>query len=116
MPLCLSAASIGAFSWFDAGSGQAKGRRAVKDLHDRIQKGSYRARPARRTYIPKPDGSKRPLSILCLEDKVVQQAVASRRTGRSALVQAGGVVGLAQMKCKTGLKRVLLDARSKRDA
>ena len=47
----------------------------LKDLHDRVHKGSYRAQPARRTYIPKPDGSKRPLSILCLEDKVVQQAV-----------------------------------------
>ena len=39
-------------------------------LHDRIHKGSYRARPARRTYIPKADG-------MCLEDKVVQQAVAA---------------------------------------
>jgi hypothetical protein len=34
----------------------------LKDLHDRVHKGSYRAQPARRTYIPKPDGSKRPLS------------------------------------------------------
>ena len=48
----------------------------LTDLHDRIHKGSYRARPARRTYIPKADGSQRPLAILCLEDKVVQQAVA----------------------------------------
>ena len=47
----------------------------LKDLHDRVHWGSYRARPAKRTYIPKADGSKRPLSILCLEDKVVQQAV-----------------------------------------
>ncbi|MCP5092664.1 MAG: group II intron reverse transcriptase/maturase [Gammaproteobacteria bacterium] len=47
----------------------------LKDLHDRVHKGSYRARPARRTYIPKPDGTERPLSILCLEDKIVQQAV-----------------------------------------
>jgi group II intron reverse transcriptase/maturase len=47
----------------------------LKDLHNRVHRGSYRARPARRTYIPKADGSKRPLSILCLEDKIVQQAV-----------------------------------------
>ncbi len=49
----------------------------LKDLHDKVHRGSYRARPARRTYIPKADGSKRPLSILCLEDKIVQQAVAT---------------------------------------
>jgi len=49
----------------------------LKDLHDRVHRGSYRARPARRTHIPKADGSKRPLSILCLEDKIVQQAVAT---------------------------------------
>jgi group II intron reverse transcriptase/maturase len=47
----------------------------LKDLHERIHKGSYRARPAKRSYIPKADGSKRPLSIWCLEDKIVQQAV-----------------------------------------
>src|SRR5580698_4492786 len=29
----------------------------LKDLHDRVHRGSYRARPARRTYIPKADGS-----------------------------------------------------------
>src|SRR4029077_252191 len=33
----------------------------LKDLHERVHRGSYRARPARRTYIPKADGSKRPL-------------------------------------------------------
>jgi RNA-directed DNA polymerase len=47
----------------------------LKALHDRIHKGSYRARPAKRTYIPKADGSQRPLSVWCLEDKIVQQAV-----------------------------------------
>jgi len=47
----------------------------LKDLHDRVHKGSYRARPAKRTYIPKADGSQRPLSVWCLEDKIVQQAV-----------------------------------------
>src|ERR1700736_5718924 len=49
----------------------------LEALHDKVHRGSYRARPARRTYIPKADGSKRPLSILCLEDKIVQQVVAT---------------------------------------
>src|SRR5262249_54687199 len=49
----------------------------LTQLHDRIHKGSYRARPARRTYIPKADGTQRPLAVLCLEDKIVQQAVAA---------------------------------------
>jgi group II intron reverse transcriptase/maturase len=48
----------------------------LKDLHERIHKGSYRARPARRTYIPKADGGRRPLGILVLDDKIVQGAVA----------------------------------------
>ena len=49
----------------------------LTDLHDRLHKGSYRTRPGRRTYIPKADGSRRPLAILCVEDKIVQQAVAT---------------------------------------
>ena len=47
----------------------------IADLHDRIHRGAYRARPARRTWIPKADGRQRPLGIPSLEDKLVQQAV-----------------------------------------
>lgn len=47
----------------------------LDDLHDRIHRGAYRARPSRRQYIDKPDGGKRPLGIAALEDKIVQQAV-----------------------------------------
>src|SRR5262249_34885465 len=47
----------------------------LRGLHERIHRGSYRSRPAKRSYIPKADGSKRPLSIWCVEDKIVQQAV-----------------------------------------
>lgn len=50
-------------------------REKLTTLHTRIHQGSYRASPARRTMIPKADGTERPLSILCLEDKIVQQAV-----------------------------------------
>lgn len=47
----------------------------LQDLHRRIHTGAYRAQPSRRKFIPKPDGSQRPLGIAALEDKVVQQAV-----------------------------------------
>ncbi len=44
------------------------------DLHSRVHRGAYRAKPSRRVYIPKPDGRQRPLGIATLEDKLVQQA------------------------------------------
>jgi RNA-directed DNA polymerase len=45
------------------------------DLHNRVHRGAYRARPSRRVYIPKADGQQRPLGVAALEDKIVQQAV-----------------------------------------
>jgi group II intron reverse transcriptase/maturase len=47
----------------------------LADLHGRIHRGTYRAQPSKRAYIPKADGRQRPLGIAALEDKVVQQAV-----------------------------------------
>jgi RNA-directed DNA polymerase len=48
----------------------------LRDLHDRVHSGRYRARPSRRAYIPKADGRLRPLGIAALEDKILQRAVA----------------------------------------
>jgi RNA-directed DNA polymerase len=47
----------------------------LKTLHEELQRGSYRPTPARRIYIPKADGSQRPISIQCVRDKVAQQAL-----------------------------------------
>ncbi len=47
----------------------------LRDLHERVQQGRYRAKPSRRAYIPKADGRLRPLGIATLEDKIVQRAV-----------------------------------------
>lgn len=47
----------------------------IGDLHERIHRGTYRARPSKRSWIPKLDGKLRPLGIAALEDKIVQQAV-----------------------------------------
>src|SRR5437016_4064587 len=45
------------------------------DLHGRVHRGAYQARPSRRVYIEKEDGRKRPLGVAAVEDKTVQQAV-----------------------------------------
>lgn len=45
------------------------------DLHGRIHRGAFRAKPSKRAYIDKTDGRKRPLGIASLEDKIVQQAL-----------------------------------------
>lgn len=47
----------------------------LEDLLGRIKSGRYQAPPVRRTYIPKADGTPRPLGIPTLEDKVAQRAI-----------------------------------------
>ena len=48
----------------------------LADLHERLSSGRYYAPPVRRTYVPKEDGSQRPIGIPTFEDKLVQRAVA----------------------------------------
>jgi RNA-directed DNA polymerase len=47
----------------------------LTQLHGRLHRGTYRARPSKRAYIPKTDGRQRPLGIAALEDKIVQHAI-----------------------------------------
>ena len=49
----------------------------LSDLHRRVHRGVYRAQPVRRVYVRKPDGRQRPLGVVALEDKIVQQAAAT---------------------------------------
>ena len=47
----------------------------LQDLHARVHRGAYRAKPSRRAYIAKADGRARPLGIAAVEDKILQRAV-----------------------------------------
>jgi len=47
----------------------------LADLHARVHRGSYRAKPSRRVFIPKADGRQRPLGVAALEDKILQRAL-----------------------------------------
>ena len=67
-----AAAGVDGVRWAEYEVG-LEGRLA--DLHTRVHRGAYRAKPSRRVYIPKADGRQRPLGIAALEDKIVQQAV-----------------------------------------
>jgi retron-type reverse transcriptase len=49
----------------------------LKSLLDRAKTGdAYRAPPVKRVYLPKGDGTMRPLGIPTFEDKVLQRAIA----------------------------------------
>lgn len=45
----------------------------IEGLTERLKSGKYQAVDIRRVWIPKPDGGRRPLGILVLEDKIVQR-------------------------------------------
>jgi retron-type reverse transcriptase len=62
-----AAPGVDRLTWTDY---EADLERRLEDLHERVQRGAYRALPSRRAYIPKPDGRQRPLAVAALEDKI----------------------------------------------
>src|SRR6266446_2275529 len=69
-----AAPGVDRLTWADY---EADLERNLEDLHERVQRGAYRALPSRRVYIPKPDGGQRPIAIAALQDKIVQRASAA---------------------------------------
>lgn len=67
-----AAAGVDGMTWAEYGEGLEE---RIADLHSRIHRGGYRAKPSLRAWIQKTDGRQRPLGIAVLEDKVVQHAV-----------------------------------------
>lgn len=67
-----SATGIDDVTWEAYGKNLAE---KLYDLHTRLHKGSYRPQASKRIWIEKSDGSKRPIGITALEDKIVQQAL-----------------------------------------
>ena len=67
-----AAPGVDGVTWEDYGQDLEEN---LRDLHARVRRGGYRARPSRRVFIPKPDGRQRPLGVASLEDKILQRAV-----------------------------------------
>jgi RNA-directed DNA polymerase len=57
-----------------AGDYEQKLEENLRGLHDRLRTGRYSATPVERVWRDKEDGSKRPIGMPVLEDKIVQRA------------------------------------------
>jgi RNA-directed DNA polymerase len=59
--------------WYDY---EVKLEENIRSLEQRLKTKKFRPLPARRVYIPKDDGNKRPLGISAIENKIVEKGVA----------------------------------------
>ena len=65
----------------------------IDDLHGRIHRGAYRAKPSKRIYIPKPDGRMPRLGIAALLDDLVLQSGDSQRSHLAIRLRDVGPLG-----------------------
>src|ERR1039458_394564 len=95
-----AAAGVDGVTWRDYGLDLDEN---LRDLHARVHRGAYRARPSRRVFIPKPDGRLRPLGVAAVnltDDCTIttsfpggEDFIARRVTFTSTGVEVGGHAG-----------------------
>src|SRR6266536_3419644 len=78
-----AAAGVDEVTWQDYGN-DLEG--SLRDLHARVQRGAYRAKPSRRVYIAKADGRLRSLGVAAFGG---QDRPARRRRGRERRLRGG---------------------------
>jgi RNA-directed DNA polymerase len=67
-----AAAGVDGVNWAEYGERLDEN---LQDLSARLQRGGYLTKPARRAFIPKADGTRRPIGMPVLEDKIVQRSM-----------------------------------------
>jgi hypothetical protein len=80
------------------------------DLLDRVKSGRYQAPPVRRAYIPKADGSRRPLGLPTFEDKVCQRAIVMVLELVYEQEHCGDIGRMNKMKSRNKEITMLMDA------